>query len=111
MPNRFKLSLGGLLAVILLLALTGCGGSPPTSPSAGPIAMEKLKLAPESELPDYVKETKPETREAYRFALANRELLEQIPCYCGCNAQGHQNNYECYINPRQNSDFDPHAAY
>jgi hypothetical protein len=36
-------------------------------------------------------------REAYRFAIANRGILQQIPCYCGCGSDGHKNNADCYI--------------
>ena len=111
MSDRFKFPLAGLAVAILLLALTGCGGSTATSPSAGDIAMDRLTLAAETNLPDYVHDAPPETREAYRFALANRKLLEQIPCYCGCNGLGHMNTYECYIDPDKNLAFDPHAAY
>jgi hypothetical protein len=39
----------------------------------------------------------PEVQEAYRFALANPEPLQYIPCYCGCGDQGHGSNRDCYI--------------
>ena len=35
--------------------------------------------------------------EAYRFALANPDVLKQIPCYCGCGVVGHTSNYDCYV--------------
>lgn len=36
--------------------------------------------------------------QAYRIAKAVPELLEQIPCYCGCfNLARHQNNLDCYV--------------
>ena len=53
-------------------------------------------LAPESALPAKIREAPPIVREAYRFAIANRDILKQIPCYCGCGAK-HQSNAECYI--------------
>jgi hypothetical protein len=53
-------------------------------------------LAPESVLPPNLRNAPPNVREAYRFAINNRELLRQIPCYCGCGDQ-HQSNAECYI--------------
>ena len=53
-------------------------------------------LAPESALPTNVRQAPPTVREAYRFAIANRDILKQIPCYCGCGAE-HQSNAECYI--------------
>ncbi len=54
-------------------------------------------LAPENLLPDDIKRAAPEVREAYRFAIANRETLRYIPCYCGCAADGHTSNASCYI--------------
>jgi hypothetical protein len=33
----------------------------------------------------------------YRIAQEVPELLEQMPCYCGCYVNpGHQNNLDCY---------------
>lgn len=36
-------------------------------------------------------------REAYAFAAANERTLRWIPCYCGCSAQGHRDNFDCYV--------------
>jgi hypothetical protein len=57
----------------------------------------ELAMAPESALPEFVRGAPPQVREAYRFAIANRELLVAIPCYCGCGAMGHRSNLDCYI--------------
>jgi hypothetical protein len=43
----------------------------------------KYKLAPESLLPKDIRSAPEEVREAYRFAIANRDTLRYIPCYCG----------------------------
>jgi hypothetical protein len=53
-------------------------------------------LAPESALSETLRNAPPKVREAYRFALANRGILRQIPCYCGCGP-AHKSNAECYI--------------
>ncbi len=53
-------------------------------------------LAPESVLPENLRKAPPKVQEAYRFAIANRELLTNVPCYCGCGAE-HKSNAECYI--------------
>ena len=71
--------------------LTGaCSGSSGT-------AQAELVLAPESALPDFVQDAPPQVKEAYRFAIANPDVLSAFPCYCGCGAMGHQNNLQCYI--------------
>ena len=85
------LGLGG--AIVLAVAIAALfffwsGGSSP--------ATHAYALAPESALPEDARKAPPKVREAYRFAIANREILRQIPCYCGCGAE-HQSNAECYI--------------
>lgn len=54
-------------------------------------------LAPESVLPADISRAPARVREAYRFAVANREVLQWIPCYCGCGAEGHTSNASCYV--------------
>jgi hypothetical protein len=53
-------------------------------------------LAPESALPANLRNAAPSVREAYRFAINNRDVLRRIPCYCNCGDE-HQSNAECYI--------------
>lgn len=60
--------------------------------SGGPYA-----LGPESALSPRIQRASVEVREAYRFALANRDVLSRIPCFCGCGAEGHTSNASCYI--------------
>jgi hypothetical protein len=39
----------------------------------------------------------PKTREAYQVALDIPEVLEQLPCFCGCmKSFGHKNNLFCF---------------
>ena len=89
MNSRFT-----FLITLLLLALTigisACANS-------GATAKQELNLAPESAIPDFVQDAPPQVKEAYRFAIANPDVLSAFPCYCGCGAMGHQNNLQCYI--------------
>lgn len=39
-----------------------------------------------------------EVREAYAFAIAQPQVLKYVPCFCGCGATGHRNNYDCFVN-------------
>lgn len=57
----------------------------------------KYKLAPEHLLPTNIRSAPEEVREAYRFAIANRDTLRYIPCYCGCGSEGHTSNASCYL--------------
>ncbi len=106
------------LTLLTLLLLAGAmllpAGCASTTAGDGPgeINLSKLTLAPAAELPDYVQDAPARVQEAYRFALANQTVLEQIPCYCGCNTLGHRNNYECYVNTTGAAlAFEPHGAY
>jgi len=71
-----------------------------------------IELAPVSALPPQLRQLPLGVQEAYRFALANPDVLDVIPCYCGCGSMGHTSNYACYI-AGENSDgsiiFDNHA--
>ena len=62
------------------------------------------KLAPESVLPADIRRAPVDVREAYRFAIANRDILRYVPCYCGCGAQGHTSNASCYIKDESTQD-------
>jgi hypothetical protein len=78
------------LFVLLTLVFSACTGAAGTT-------QEELALAPESALPDFVSDAPSQVKEAYRFAIANPEVLSAFPCYCGCGAMGHKNNLDCYI--------------
>ena len=70
----------------------------------------RYKLAPESILPAGLENASIEIREAYRFAVANRDTLRYIPCYCGCAKDGHTSNASCYVkdkSPVDKPEFDP----
>jgi hypothetical protein len=69
-------------------------------------------MAPESALPASVSRAPAQVKEAYRFAIANPELLSSFPCYCGCGAAGHTSNLQCYVKqvrPDGSIEFDNHA--
>jgi hypothetical protein len=60
-------------------------------------AEHRYKLAPENILPADIAKAPGDIREAYRFAVLNRDTLRYIPCYCGCGADGHTSNASCYF--------------
>ena len=53
------------------------------------------------------------TEEAYRYALYNPQIVQWMPCYCGCGAMGHRSNLDCYIKPTADGQvtFEEHASY
>jgi Protein of unknown function with PCYCGC motif len=60
-------------------------------------AEHRYKLAPENILSADIAKAPAEVREAYRFAIVNRDTLKYIPCYCGCGPDGHTSNASCYF--------------
>src|SRR5207245_8396660 len=39
-------------------------------------------------------------RAAYAFAARRPDILQYIPCYCGCQTEGHRSNEDCYLRGR-----------
>lgn len=93
--------------------LEGMGTSTPAvrdgySPMLSPRKADKL--------PDYVY-TNAMTLKAYKYASEHPEVLEQIPCYCGCGEHGseasegkpHRFLRDCFINDK--GVYDNHASF
>jgi hypothetical protein len=102
-PNLLLLSF--LLVAALSGALSGCSNASASGTST-------FKMAPMSEMPAEVQEAPQVVREAYQFAVANPEVLKQLPCYCGCGDMGHTSNYACYVQNKAEDGaitFDTHA--
>lgn len=38
---------------------------------------------------------------AYEFAARHPEVLERLPCFCGCERLGHSSNRHCFVASRQ----------
>jgi len=80
-----------ILLIIVALSLTGCGGGTPQSSEQG------LKMASLDSMPADVKSAPVAVQQAYQFAVANPDVMQHIPCYCGCGSMGHTSNYACYV--------------
>ncbi len=97
-----------VLAVLILVSgvLSGCGSNSTHE------AEHELAMAPLTDMPMDVQNAPATVRQAYQFAVANPEVMKQIPCYCGCGAMGHTSNYACYV-AEVSADgkitYDPHA--
>lgn len=104
------------LLILIILAVTGCAkgdiAGTQVSPTSATSQME-LTLASLSVMPGFVQEAAPTVQEAYRFAVANPEVMHKFPCYCGCGTMGHQDNLGCYVKefkPDGSIEFDTHAT-
>jgi hypothetical protein len=41
-----------------------------------------------------------EVRSVYRFAALHPEVMRYVPCFCGCERNGHQDNEDCFVRSR-----------
>ncbi len=65
-----------------------------------------------SMLPAEVQSAPLVVQQAYQFAVANPQVMQGIPCYCGCGRIGHTSNYSCYVSgvdAQGRITFDQHA--
>lgn len=77
------------LFVLFALIVSACSGTEAQD--------ETLKMSSADELPAEVRAAPLIVQQSYQFAVANPDVLGQIPCYCGCGAMGHTSNYACYV--------------
>lgn len=98
-----------LLLILTLLAplAAGCSNNQATGDGG-----HAYSLAPLAQMPPEVQQAPSTVRQAYQFAAHNEDVLQALPCYCGCGAMGHVSNYNCYVAERdENAQFtyDNHA--
>jgi hypothetical protein len=97
------------LLVLLILASSLTTGCKRSESGTGEHDMPMALL---SDMPQEVQDAPVTVQQSYQFAVANPDVLEQIPCYCGCGAMGHTSNYACYVSgkdERGEIKFDQHA--
>ena len=98
-----------LIILILTLGLTWVTGecakafAQETDPKAFKMLKEK-SINPQTGLPKTLDPNlfKGKTKLAYQVAKEIPEVLAQMPCFCECEALGHENLLDCFI--------DSHAA-
>ena len=49
------------------------------------------------EWPEQLRQLPAATQDLYHFAAANHDVLQYIPCFCGCMNSGHTSNFDCYV--------------
>ena len=42
-------------------------------------------------------------QQVYEFAARHPEVLQYVPCYCGCERIGHNGNHDCFVKSRSAS--------
>jgi hypothetical protein len=64
--------------------------------------------------PDYVRKLPDTGQAAYRFALERPDVLQWLPCYCGCAGIPHRSNLDCYFARREAKgtyQYEEHASF
>jgi len=87
-----------LLVLAAGLIASACTPTVPASPSPPASAIPPLGANPVRGIwpAQYHGAPKP-VRDAYEWASMHENILRYIPCYCGCGANGHKNNYDCFV--------------
>jgi len=107
---NIRFTAGSLLLVAACVVAVSAEQRSPSSSSSAPAARPSLivpqKPAPPGALPALpVVSYKPsmpmaDVRQVYEFAARHPEVLQYVPCYCGCEQQGHRSNHECFVKSR-----------
>ena len=65
----------------------------PTKPHTGPLpALPRVSFDPPLPMA--------EIQQVYEFAARHPEVLQYMPCYCGCERIGHTANHSCFVKSR-----------
>lgn len=81
------------------LVAAGAAVAAACAPSSRPgDALVPLYANPaKNEWPSAFLELPAQTQAIYRYAVANHDTLQYIPCFCGCVEGGHTSNFDCYV--------------
>jgi len=65
----------------------------PMKPHVGPLpALPRVSFEPPRPMPVI--------QQVYEFAARHPEVLQYVPCYCGCEREGHTANHSCFVKSR-----------
>ena len=96
----------GLLSTVLLAQHTQHGGSARVAAGQATVAPKSIKPAPAGALPPLPRvpfepaRPMPVVQQVYEFAARHPEVLQHVPCFCGCERMGHGGNHDCFVKGR-----------
>lgn len=116
--SPFHTVLPSAALIVAGLALGACASTGALSAGPHDHAMshppvQPVALAATADPPDFATE-EPELESLYRWAAAHRAELQYIPCSCGCERTGHQNNWHCFVQSEPSPGkyvWDSHAVH
>ncbi|MDA1093493.1 MAG: PCYCGC motif-containing lipoprotein [Acidobacteria bacterium] len=65
-----------------------------------PDSLDGLPMPPLPYVPEMVPRPVELVKRAYVFAAQNPGVLGYVPCYCGCENNGHVSNVNCFVASR-----------
>ena len=74
--------------------------APPTPERQTPVPDAAAALPPLPLVPNMVPRSPEVIRDTYTFAAHRPDVLEYVPCYCGCETAGHSGNADCFVESR-----------
>ncbi|KHE72795.1 PCYCGC motif-containing (lipo)protein [Halobacillus sp. BBL2006] len=107
-----------IIGLILGSFLTGCSSDNSEEAEESHIEHVNGDLREETQdtdtLPAFLDDKNEDMQMLYTAASQNKDLLENIPCYCGCgDSVGHRSNYDCFIHENKQDGsivWDDHAT-
>ena len=96
MSRRVVLRAGLVLSGGVLVGCSGLPGADRSGSTSG-VDEELLAWPAEDRWPEQFLKAPPTVQEAYRYAVANVDALQWMPCFCGCRDLGHASNADCYV--------------
>ena len=67
----------------------------------GPVATLPSSDLPPLPILQFTPPRPPEViRSVYEFAAEHPEVLDYVPCFCGCENFGHRSNHDCFVDHR-----------
>ncbi len=88
--RRFLFLAGGAL-------VSACAATPGSGSRPGDALVALYAYPTRDEWPDEFSQLSATTQAMYRYAAANHDVLQYIPCFCGCVDGGHGSNFDCYV--------------
>jgi hypothetical protein len=119
MSSRIYLAAGTvLLAMTFTMTTLMAGQHVHGTAQAAPKAVAPLKahVGPIPPLPQVSfapSRPMPMVQQVYEFAARHPEVLQYVPCYCGCERMSHNGNQDCFVKARATNgrvtEWEPHG--
>ena len=74
--------------------------APVATRPASPQPPADAQFPPLPVVPDRMPRSPEVINAAYEFAARHPEVLEYVPCFCGCETAGHSGNADCFVSSR-----------